>query len=78
MDKEKLREVVYIVMAVLVAVLVIKLVIWLLPVVLIVMLALFIYGSMKRNGKREQEEVKKSGKTKNKRVIIIDEESQDD
>lgn len=69
MDKEKLREVIYILVAIVVAILAVKLFIWLLPIILIIIVAGFIYNSMK---KHKNEDVKDKGK----KIIIIDEENE--
>jgi len=42
MDKEKLRDIVYITLAILLSILAIKLFLWLLPIIIIAILAYFI------------------------------------
>lgn len=76
MDKEKLREIIYIALAIIVAIIAVNLFIWLLPFILIALLAYFIYSSMKKskvepNNKTTNSNIKK----KTKKIIIIDEEN---
>ena len=70
MDKEKIREIVYILVAIVVAIIAVKLFIWLLPIVLIALLALYIYGLMKNRNKSANVR-----KDKKKDITIIDEEN---
>lgn len=72
MDKEKLRDVIYIIVAVIFAIIAVKLFIWLLPIILIALLAYFVYKSMKRDNDVSSEQSK--SKSKKKKIIIIDEE----
>ena len=78
-----IRKILNIVVAVFFAVLAVKLFIWLLPIIIIVILANYIYKSIKNiNFRQKDEEVeeikrtktKNTSKTKNKKIIIIDEE----
>lgn len=73
MDKEQLRKIIYIVVSIIVAILAVKLFIWLLPIILIAILALFIYNSMRKN---EKENIN-TKKGKSKKTIIIDSEDND-
>lgn len=52
MDKEKVREIIYIIIATILAIIAVKFVIWLLPIILIAIVAYLIYNSMrkKKNG----------------------------
>ena len=70
MNKENLRQIIYIIMSILLSILAIKLFIWLLPIILIAILALFIYNSLRK----ENRVYKKETKTNKKKIIIIDEE----
>ena len=70
MDKEKLREIVYIFLAIIASIIIIKLVIWLLPVALGVILALYIYNRMKKVNIKQDD---KKERTKKKKIVIIDE-----
>ena len=72
MDKEKLRDIVYIVVAVIVAAIAIHLFIWVLPIILIAMLAMYLYGVMKSKDKGTYKEEKKE--KIQKKIVIIDEE----
>ena len=73
MNKEKLREIIYLVVAIAFAIIAVQFVIWLLPFILIVLVAGFIYGAMKRNKNIKKES--KDKKDKNKKIVIIDEHS---
>lgn len=70
MDKEKLREIIYILVAIILAIVAFKLFIWLLPIILIALLAYIIYISMKKSRHINNDE----GRKKNKKTIIIDSE----
>lgn len=70
MDKEKLREIVYLIVAIVLAILAVKFVIWLLPFILIILLASFLYGAMKKSKGNYSKDTNK----KNKKVVIIDED----
>ena len=79
-----IRRLIYILIAVLLSVLAVKLFIWSLPIILVVILASYIYRVIKRiniNIKKDDEEVetikrsKKSKTSKTKKIIIIDEEN---
>ena len=81
-----IRKILNIVVAVFFAVLAVKLFIWLLTIIIIVILANYIYKSIKNiNFRQKDEEVeeikrtktKNTSKTKNKKIIIIDEENND-
>ena len=79
MDKEKLRDVIYILVAIILSILAVKLVIWLLPIIIIVLLAHFIYKELKKNKRNEGWERATTEKTniKKSKRIIIDEEKND-
>ena len=83
-----IRRLIYIMIAVLLSVLAVKLFIWALPIIIIVLLANYIYKIIRRvhiNIKEDDDTVekikrssnKKTSKTKTKKIIIIDEESND-
>ncbi len=82
MDKEKLRNIIYIVVAVLLSILAIQFIIWLLPIILVVILALWIYSSMKgshtktRTNTKETRHHQKDKKVK--KIVIIDQEEDQD
>ena len=46
MDKEKIKEIIYIILAILLAIISVKLFIWLLPIILIAFVAIIIYTSL--------------------------------
>ena len=79
-----IRKILNIVVAVFFAVLAVKLFIWLLPIIIIVILANYIYKMIKKisiniknDNDEEVEKIKRSKKketSKNKKIIIIDEE----
>ena len=77
MDKDKLREIVYILISILFSILAIKLFIWLLPIILIIVLAYFIYKKIKNikvDNNPKWERATKEKTNKNNKRIIIDEE----
>ena len=49
MNKEKIKEIIYIIIAIILSILAVKFMIWLLPVILVVMLSLIIYSNIKMN-----------------------------
>ena len=77
MDKDKLREIVYILLSILFSILAIKLFIWLLPIILIIILACFIYKKIKNikvdNNPKWEKTNKETTPKKNKRIIIDEE-----
>ena len=70
MNKELIKEILYIAIAIVLAVLAIKFVIWALPVILIGLLALFIYISIKKS--KSNVNVSKTT-NKNKKMKVIHE-----
>ena len=68
MDKNNIKQILYIILAVVIAIIAVKLFIWLLPIVLIIIVAFLIYNSMKP---------KKTTKS-NKKVKIIDAKNDDE
>ena len=79
MNNDKLREIIYILISILFSILAIKLFIWLLPIILIIILAYFIYKKIKNikvdNNPKWQKTYKETTKTvKKNKKIIIDEE----
>lgn len=77
MDKDKLREIVYILLSILFSILAIKLFIWLLPIILIIILAIFIYKKIKNikvdNNPKWEKTTKETIPKRNKRIIIDEE-----
>lgn len=71
MNQEKIRNIIYIVVAILLSYLAIRFMIWALPFILVALLAYFIYEKLKSSDKQE------NSKKKNKKIVIIDEESHD-
>ncbi len=71
MNKEVIKEIIYIAIAIILAILAIKFVIWALPVILIGLLAIFIYISIKKD-KYKKSNISKST-DKNKRMKVIHE-----
>lgn len=49
MNKELIKEVIYIVIAIILSILAVKFMMWLLPVIVVVMLSLIIYSYIKMN-----------------------------
>ena len=78
MDRDKLRDIIYILVAIMFSVLAVKIVIWLLPVIIIALLAYFIYKKMKNvnieDNNNTWERKGKTNKPKKNKRIIIDEE----
>lgn len=85
MTKFNIRRLIHILIAVLLSILAVKLFIWLIPIILVIILANYIYKIIKRihiNIKENDdtvENIKRSktrntSKTKSKKIIIIDEE----
>ena len=71
MNQEKIKNIIYIVVAVLLSYLAIRFVIWALPFILVALLAYFIYEKLKLSDKEV------NSKKKKKKIVIIDEESHD-
>lgn len=82
MDKEKLRDIVYIIVAILLSIVAIQFVLWLLPIILICLLAWFLYSSMKRRSVYREYEGNQKNKNKSeykkKKIVIIDQDSDHD
>ena len=85
MTEFNIRRLIYILIAVLLSILAVKLFIWLLPIIIVIILANYIYKIIKRihinieNDDDKVENIKRSktrntSKTKSKKIIIIDEE----
>ena len=73
MDKEKIKNIIYIVVAVLLSYLAIRFMLWALPFILVALLAYFIYEKLKKSDSNKEENSKK----KKKKIVIIDEKSHD-
>ncbi|MBQ6495071.1 MAG: hypothetical protein IJI49_03625 [Bacilli bacterium] len=71
MNKEDVKKIVYSLIAIFVAIILVKLFIWLLPVILILLLAYYLYTKMTDKNKVNKKD------NKNKKIIIIDEEKGD-
>ena len=72
MNKEKARDIIYLIIAILLSVVAVHLFIWLLPVILVLILTYYIYKSLKINKK-----FRSSNTTTNnnkKKIVIIDSE----
>ena len=88
MTEFNIRRLIYITVAVILSILAFKLFIWALPIIIVIILANYIYKIIKRihiNIKEDDNTVenikrsktKNTSKTKTKKIIIIDEESND-
>ena len=75
MNKEDIKKIVYSVIAITISIILVKLFIWLLPVILILLIAYYLYTKMNDYSK-ERNKKSKTNK-KNKKIIIIDEEKGD-
>lgn len=64
MNKDTIKEIIYIIVSILLAVLAVKFVIWLLPVILIALVSFLLYMNIKKNKKEEN-----INKEKNIKVI---------
>lgn len=71
MNKEKIKNIIYIVVAILLSYFAIHFMIWVLPFILVALLAYFIYEKLKTSDKKVNSNKKK------KKIVIIDEESHD-
>ena len=72
MDKEKIKDIIYLIIAILLSYFAIHFMIWALPFILVALLAYFIYEKLKTSDKKVN-----SNKKKKKKIVIIDEESHD-
>ena len=72
MNKEKIKNIIYIVVAILLSYFAIHFMVWVLPFILVALLAYFIYEKLKTSDKKVN-----SNKKKKKKIVIIDEESHD-
>ena len=64
MNKDTIKEIIYIIVSIILAVLAVKFVIWLLPVILVALFSYLLYMNIKRNKKEEN-----INKDKNIKVI---------
>lgn len=64
MNKDTIKEIIYIIVSILLSVLAVKFVIWLLPVILIALVSYLLYMNIKKNKKEEN-----INKDKNIKVI---------
>ena len=64
MNKDTIKEIIYIIVSILLSVLAVKFVIWLLPVILIALVSYLLYMNIKKNKKEEN-----INKEKNIKVI---------
>ena len=71
MNKELIKEILYIAIAIILSYLAIRFVIWALPVILVCLLAIFIYISIKKD-KYKNSNISKST-DKNKKIKVIHE-----
>ena len=69
MNKDVIKEILYIAIAIVLSYLAIKFVIWALPVILIGLLALFIYISIKKDKYRKSNINRSTNKNKKMKVI---------
>ena len=73
MNKEKVRDIIYLIIAILLSVVAVHLFIWLLPVILVLILTYYIYKSLKINKKFNSSNNKTTNNNK-KKIVIIDSE----
>lgn len=67
MNKDKIKEIMYILIAITLGIIAVKFVIWLLPIILIGICSYYIYKSLKKS-----KNISKSQPTKKKKIKIID------
>ena len=60
MNKNQIKEIMYIVIAILLGIFAVKFVIWLLPIILIVVFSYYIYNSIKKKRQPEKQRKKKN------------------
>ena len=75
MNKDNVKEMLHILLAIVLGIMAVRFVIWLLPVILIAICSYYIYTKIKKNNKPKYKETTKK-KTK-KEIKIIDMESND-
>ena len=75
MNKDAVKEILHILLAIILGIMAVRFVIWLLPVILIAICSYYIYKSIKKSNKGKYKETTKK-KTK-KEIKIIDMESND-
>ena len=68
MNKDIIKEIIYITIAILLSALAVKFVIWLFPIILIIILALIIYSSIKKN--KMEQEINKQRKESNIKEVL--------
>ena len=73
MNRDTIKEILYIVIAIIMSVIAIKFVIWALPVILVILLALFIYISIKKDKYKENDVKVNKNTNKNKKMKVIHE-----
>ena len=75
MNKDIIKETLYIIIAIMLGIFAVKFVIWLLPIILIAICSYYIYNSIKKNGKKINKN-KTQNKTKKtiKIIEMVDEE----
>ena len=72
MNQEKIKNIIYIVVVILLSYLAIRFVIWALPLILVALLAYFIYEKLKMSDRKASSKSKE-----HKKIVIIDEERHD-
>lgn len=72
MNKETIKEILYIIIAIILSVLAVKFIIWLLPVIIIIFLSLIIYTNLKKDRTIEKK-VYEEPNNKNKKIKVIHE-----
>lgn len=72
MNKETIKEILYIIIAIILSVLAVKFIIWLLPVIIVIFLSLIIYTNLKKDRNIEKKVYEKPN-NKNKKIKVIHE-----
>lgn len=68
MNRNIIKEILYIIIAILLSVIAVKFIIWLLPVILVLIIGFYIYYSIKKN--KMENEIKNTKKEKNIKEIF--------
>lgn len=68
MNKDMVKEMLYIMITIILSVLAVKFIIWLFPIILVIIFGLLIYSSIKRN--KREEEIIKQEKEKNMKEVF--------
>lgn len=74
MNKEKIKEILYILMAIILGILTVKFVIWAFPIVLIAIISYYIYQKMKKIRQNKDNGKPQNNKTKDIKIIDMEDD----